>query len=79
MPVAARWVVEACRPGAPSTDQGAPLQRGKKILIWVLVAFAAYAIFTSPDKSANLVQTSGSILADGAVNVGHFFDALLGQ
>jgi len=55
------------------------MQRGKKILMWVLVAFAAYAIFTSPDKSANLVQTSGSILADGAVNVGHFFDALLGQ
>ena len=55
------------------------MQRGKKILIWVLVAFAAYAIFTSPDKSANLVQTSGSILADGVRNIGSFFDALLGR
>ena len=53
------------------------MQRVKKILLWVLVAFAAYAIFTSPDKSADLVKTSGSILADGAVNVGHFFDSIL--
>ena len=55
------------------------MQRGKKILIWVIVAFAAYAIVTSPTKSADLVTTSGSILADGAVNVGHFFDAILGR
>jgi hypothetical protein len=55
------------------------MQRGKKVLAWVLVAFAVYAIVTSPTKSADVVKTSGSIAADGAKSVGHFFDALLSR
>jgi hypothetical protein len=53
------------------------MQRVKKILLWVLVAFAAYAIFTSPDRAADIVKTSGEILADGVKSIGAFFDALL--
>jgi hypothetical protein len=55
------------------------MQRVRKILLWVLVAFVAYAIFTSPDQAAEIVKTSGSILADGVRNIGSFFDALLGR
>lgn len=55
------------------------MQRVKKILLWVLVAFAAYAIFTSPDQAADIVKTSGSILADGARSIGTFFDNILGR
>jgi hypothetical protein len=55
------------------------MNRVKKILLWLLVAFAAYAIFTSPDQAADIVKTSGSILADGVRNIGSFFDALLGR
>jgi hypothetical protein len=55
------------------------MTRVKKILLWVIVAFAAYAIFTSPDQAAEIVKTSGSILADGVRNIGNFFDALLGR
>ena len=55
------------------------MQRVKKILLWVLVAFAAYAIFTSPDQAADIVKTSGSILGDGVKNIGNFFDSLLGR
>lgn len=55
------------------------MQRVKKILLWVLVAFAAYAVFTSPDQAADIVKTSGTILGDGARNIGNFFDALLGR
>ena len=55
------------------------MQRVKKILLWALVAFAAYAIFTSPDQAADIIKTSGSILADGARSVGAFFDSLLGR
>ncbi len=55
------------------------MQRLKKILLWVLVAFVAYAIFTSPDQAADIVKTSGSILGDGLKNIGNFFDALLGR
>lgn len=53
------------------------MQRVKKILLWLLVAFAAYAIFTSPHQAADIVSTSGTILAAGARNMGSFFDALL--
>jgi hypothetical protein len=55
------------------------MQRVKKILLWVLVAFAAYAIVTSPDQSADILKTSGSILVDGARSIGAFFDSLLGR
>lgn len=55
------------------------MHRVKKILMWVLVAFAAYAVFTSPDQAADIVKTSGSMLGDGAQNIGNFFDALLGR
>jgi hypothetical protein len=55
------------------------MNRVKKILLWVLVAFAIYAIITSPDQAAEIVKTSWSILADGVRNIGNFFDALLGR
>ena len=55
------------------------MQRVKKILMWVLVAFAAYAVFTSPDQAADIVKTSGSMLGDGLKNIGSFFDALLSR
>ncbi|HET8983771.1 MAG TPA: hypothetical protein VFN47_13855 [Pedococcus sp.] len=53
------------------------MPRVKKILLWILVAFAIYAIFTSPDRAADIVRTSGSILVDGGKGIGQFFDALL--
>ncbi|GAA2735788.1 hypothetical protein GCM10009867_18920 [Pedococcus aerophilus] len=55
------------------------MNRVKKILLWVLVAFAIYAIITSPDQAAEIVKTSWSILVDGVRNIGNFFDALLGR
>jgi hypothetical protein len=55
------------------------MQRAKKGLLWVLVAFAVYAVFTSPDRAADILKTSGDILLDGARSIGTFFDALLGR
>ena len=55
------------------------MPRVKKILMWVSVAFAVYAIFTSPDRAADIVKTSGEILVDGFKSIGQFFDALLGR
>ena len=54
------------------------MQRARKVLLVLLIAFALYAVFKSPERSADLVKTSGSILADGAKSIGHFFDAILG-
>lgn len=53
--------------------------RAKKILLWVVIAFAVYAVVTSPDQAADIVKTSGSIVADGANSIGSFFDSLLGR
>jgi len=55
------------------------MTRVKKIVLWVLVAFAAYAIFTSPDQAADIVRTSWGMIVDGARSIGNFFDALLGR
>lgn len=54
------------------------MQRVKKVLLWVLVAFGAYAIFTSPDRAADIVKTAGEICVDGIKSIGTFFNALLG-
>ena len=32
--------------------------------MWAVVAFGVYAVFTSPDRAADIVQTSGAILVD---------------
>ncbi len=55
------------------------MSRVKRILLWVVLAFAVYAVLTSPDQAADIVKTSGSIVADGVTSIGSFFDALLGR
>ena len=49
----------------------------KKIAIWVLIAFIVYAVFTSPDKSADIVRNIFGIIGDGAHSVKTFFDRIL--
>jgi len=53
------------------------LDKVRKVVIWLVVAFIAYAIFTSPDKSADIVHNIWSILSNGVGQVGHFFDKIL--
>jgi hypothetical protein len=67
------------RPGVPTTahHRGDDVQRGRKILLWAVLAFVVYAIVTSPAQAAGMARDGGSILADGARGVGQFFDALL--
>jgi hypothetical protein len=53
------------------------MDRVKKILLWAVVAFVLYAVFTSPDQAAGMAKDGGGILADGVRSIGSFFDALL--
>lgn len=53
------------------------LDKVRKVVIWLVVAFIAYAIFTSPDKSADIVHNIWSIITNGVSQVGHFFDKIL--
>ena len=38
------------------------MPRVKKILLWVLLAFAVYAVITSPTQAADIVHTSWDIV-----------------
>lgn len=51
----------------------------KKVLSWTLLAFFAYAIFTSPTQAADLVHTVWDIILQGFRGIGGFFDALLNR
>ena len=51
----------------------------KKIVLWLLVIFALYAILVSPDDAASLVGTIWDILVNGVRNVARFFDALINR
>lgn len=51
--------------------------RAKLILIWALVIFAIYAVVTSPDRAADIVQASWDIVLDGFRSIGRFFQALM--
>lgn len=51
----------------------------KKIAIWVIFAFVLYAIFTNPNKSADIVHSIWDLLASGMHNMGKFFQAILGK
>lgn len=51
----------------------------KPILRVLLIIFVLYAIFTSPDQSANIVHSIWNVLRNGVTNLAHFFNALLGK
>ena len=47
------------------------------ILIWLLFGFLVYAIITSPDRAADIVQAVWDIIAQEFTNIGQFFQSLL--
>ncbi|HVK35483.1 MAG TPA: hypothetical protein VM428_07475 [Microlunatus sp.] len=53
------------------------MSRVKKILLWVLLAFAVYAVITSPNQAADIVHTAWNIVLQAFKSIGAFFDALL--
>ncbi|USQ76607.1 hypothetical protein [Ornithinimicrobium cryptoxanthini] len=49
----------------------------KQILTWLLFGFIIYAIITSPDRAADIVQATWDIIAEGFRNIGRFFSSLM--
>jgi hypothetical protein len=49
----------------------------KKPLLWLLLAFFIYAVVKSPDQAASMVRSAGDGIAAALRAVGRFFDALL--
>ncbi len=50
--------------------------RIKQILMWLLFGFLVYAVVTSPDRAADVVQAIWDIIINGFDNIGRFFQAL---
>ncbi|MGN6751897.1 MAG: hypothetical protein ACTHJJ_05020 [Intrasporangium sp.] len=55
------------------------MSKVKKIVLWVIAAFFVYAIFTSPDKAAGIVQNIWGVVVDGFNAILRFFDSLLNR
>ena len=49
----------------------------KKIVLWLVVVFLLYAIFTSPTEAADMFSAAWDIIVDGVSNVASFFDSLI--
>ena len=53
--------------------------KAKKVILFIVVAFFVYAIFTSPDKAADIVSNIWGLLVDGFNAIIRFFDSLLNR
>jgi hypothetical protein len=49
-----------------------------RILVWLLFGFAVYAIFTSPDRAADIAVSIWDLIEEGFRNIGRFFEAIIG-
>jgi hypothetical protein len=52
-------------------------QKVKTTLIWILVIFAIYAIITSPEKAAGILQNIVDMIVHALSSIGTFFSSLL--
>lgn len=51
----------------------------KKIVFWVVLGFMVYAIFTNPDRAADILGSIWSLIIDGFDAILRFFNALLNR
>ena len=51
----------------------------KKIVMWLVVIFLLYAIFTSPTEAANIFGSAWDVIANGVKNIARFFDSLISR
>jgi len=53
--------------------------KAKKIILIIVLAFFVYAVFTSPDKAADIVSNLWGVLVDGFNAILRFFSSLLNR
>lgn len=52
--------------------------RGKRIVAGIVLFFVLYSIYTSPEKSAEVVHSVWSIICTAIVQIFTFFDQIIG-
>ncbi len=55
------------------------MSKARKVILWVVLAFFVYAIFTSPDKAADIVANIWGVIVDGFNAILQFFNSLLSR
>lgn len=50
--------------------------KAKTILMWIVVIFLIYAIVTSPDRAADVVQAVWDVISGAFASFGQFFSNL---
>ena len=53
--------------------------KAKKIILFIVLAFFVYAVFTSPTKAADIVGNIWGIIVDGFNAILTFFNSLLNR
>ena len=53
--------------------------KAKKIILVIVLAFFVYAVFTSPDRAADIVSNLWGVLVDGFNAILRFFNSLLNR
>ena len=49
----------------------------KKIVLWLVVIFLLYAIFTAPTEAANMFQAAWDFTVNVVSNIAEFFNSLI--
>ncbi|WP_347350532.1 hypothetical protein [Intrasporangium sp.] len=55
------------------------MSKVKKIILWVVAGFFAYAVFNSPDQAAGIVSDIWGVLVQAFYAILQFFDSLLSR
>ncbi|GAA3803280.1 hypothetical protein [Cellulomonas soli] len=50
--------------------------KAKSILIWVIIIFLVYAVITSPERAADVVQAVWDMITAAFAGFGRFFNSL---
>lgn len=51
----------------------------KKVLHLLVWGFLIYAVITNPDRAADIVRAVWDIISQGILNIGRFFNSLMGS
>lgn len=66
-------------PGVRIRAEETEMVKAKRVALWVVLAFFVYAVFTSPDKAADIVGNIWGVIVDGFNAILQFFNSLLNR
>jgi hypothetical protein len=69
-------LTEACAQQAP-TQEDSSMHPIKKIVMWLVVIFLLYAIFTAPTEAASMFRAAWDFTVNAVSNVASFFTSLI--